>query len=623
MVDNSSQKGSKHLEYTDAMDTESIKKELDILLEEKLDRISETADTDSFEEELKRKAEELKAAKEAHYREKGGRLRSVQQKLLHEKDLDEKLKAGKESDEHVRVYAAKAALNKSADRKVVSEGWIHRTWRLFKTLAETRKEIKGKFWYTQERRDAVYAAAFQDCWGPAINAVEEMGATAWNFFTEAMDDLWDLVLILADFVIAIAWYLGSFLYYVWDLLWDVRYWVEMHRKHILSAFAGCVGVAVVSIVLITSMTAYEYSYHGKYLGVVKSKDDVLRTIDALGDKLSKATGANVSMDVEKDMAFKKIIGFGQDVESEEDILDTLTYMQDLQVEAFAINVDGVETVILESEAVAKGILTDIQNDFAGAAVGVEYTEIRYEQDVTITPVTCALGRLWNRGTAKEFLEGNETKEIPGKVSIHSVETATYSEAVPFDVVYESTASLYADETMVKTPGIEGRDVVVATIERVNGEEVSRVIVSTTRVAEPVSEVQYKGTKPIPVVKGTGQFMYPLRSYTISSYYGMRWGRMHTGIDLAAPNGQKIYAADGGTVTFAGWKNSYGYIVIIDHGGLYTTYYAHCSQLLVSAGQNVVQGQNIALVGSTGYSTGPHCHFEIRYNDSPQNPLNYL
>ena len=86
---------------------------------------------------------------------------------------------------------------------------------------------------------------------------------------------------------------------------------------------------------------------------------------------------------------------------------------------------------------------------------------------------------------------------------------------------------------------------------------------------------------------------------------------------------KIYAADGGTVSFAGWKGGYGNLVIVDHGGFYQTYYAHCSEILVSEGDQVYQGQNIALVGSTGNSTGPHLHFEVRYNGEPMNPLDYL
>ena len=99
--------------------------------------------------------------------------------------------------------------------------------------------------------------------------------------------------------------------------------------------------------------------------------------------------------------------------------------------------------------------------------------------------------------------------------------------------------------------------------------------------------------------------------------------MHYGIDLSAPTGTAIRAADGGTVTLAGWYYGYGYTVIIDHGNGMTTLYGHCSALYVSAGEKVYQGQNIAAVGNTGNSTGPHCHFEIKINGSNVNPANYV
>lgn len=99
--------------------------------------------------------------------------------------------------------------------------------------------------------------------------------------------------------------------------------------------------------------------------------------------------------------------------------------------------------------------------------------------------------------------------------------------------------------------------------------------------------------------------------------------MHNGVDLAAPTGTKIYATDGGTVTYSGYKGSFGYMIIINHGGNYESYYAHCSKLLVKKGDKVFQGQNIALVGNTGRSTGSHLHFEIRYLGNPKNPFNYI
>ena len=96
-----------------------------------------------------------------------------------------------------------------------------------------------------------------------------------------------------------------------------------------------------------------------------------------------------------------------------------------------------------------------------------------------------------------------------------------------------------------------------------------------------------------------------------------------GCDIDGSYGQTIVASDGGKVTFSGWKSGYGYVVIISHGSGVQTYYAHCSSLLVSAGAEVYKGQAIARVGSTGRSTGNHCHFEIRINGTAVNPLSYL
>lgn len=112
--------------------------------------------------------------------------------------------------------------------------------------------------------------------------------------------------------------------------------------------------------------------------------------------------------------------------------------------------------------------------------------------------------------------------------------------------------------------------------------------------------------------------------TITSRFGQRWGRAHTGVDIGAPKGTPIYAAANGTVTYSGNRNDgYGYYIILSNGNGITTYYAHCSELLVSAGQYVKQGQLIGKVGSTGNSTGNHLHFEIRVNGVAKDPLNYV
>lgn len=113
---------------------------------------------------------------------------------------------------------------------------------------------------------------------------------------------------------------------------------------------------------------------------------------------------------------------------------------------------------------------------------------------------------------------------------------------------------------------------------------------------------------------------------ITSRYGANESirdHTHRGIDIGAPNGTKIVAAAKGTVSYSGWMGGYGYLVIIDHGNGIQTYYGHCSKLYVNVGDEVEAGEEIAAVGSTGYSTGNHLHFEIRKNGSQVNPQRYL
>jgi murein DD-endopeptidase MepM/ murein hydrolase activator NlpD len=110
---------------------------------------------------------------------------------------------------------------------------------------------------------------------------------------------------------------------------------------------------------------------------------------------------------------------------------------------------------------------------------------------------------------------------------------------------------------------------------------------------------------------------------VTSPFGMRWGRMHEGIDIGAGYGTPIMAAASGVVIYAGWLGGYGNLVVIDHGGGLATAYAHQSQIAVAQGQAVSQGQVIGYIGCTGHCYGPHLHFEVRVNGQAVDPLGYL
>ena len=165
-------------------------------------------------------------------------------------------------------------------------------------------------------------------------------------------------------------------------------------------------------------------------------------------------------------------------------------------------------------------------------------------------------------------------------------------------------------------------------EQSSQEEYERLLAISENIASMLRNMENAGGGAPAGQGGTGQFMWPCNG-PITSYYGWRthpiFGttKYHSGMDIAVDSGTPIHAADSGTIVYSGWLGGYGNCVMIDHGGGLVTLYAHNSALNVGEGQYVSKGTVVAYAGSTGYSTGPHCHFEVRLHGELTEPLNYL
>lgn len=214
------------------------------------------------------------------------------------------------------------------------------------------------------------------------------------------------------------------------------------------------------------------------------------------------------------------------------------------------------------------------------------------------------------------------------LTVKVTERQNYVEDVNYDVNYVSDSSMYQGDERVISKGSFGKADIVADVTYINGEEQERTVISSVTLSDPVAETRARGTKVRPTWYPTGSFRWPC-SGRITSRFGYRntgirgATRNHKGIDIACARGTPIYAADGGRVIFSGYKGAMGYVVIIDHNNGYVTYYEHNGSLLVSAGQTVYKGQQIAKAGRSGVASGVHCHFGIQRNGSYVNPLNYL
>lgn len=586
----------------------------------KLDRI---IDEEHFEEDLKHRARVREREREEVRSRRKKRSSSVSSR--------------RDKEGEAAVYEAKASLGKKRVIRKRREGIIHRTGRLIKGLSEANKSFKTRSYMTDEQERSVYKKIFMDAWGPLFMIIGNVFETFWDFLCKLGRDTVDIIIFFVNVIRLLAYY-GSIAFdWISDKIWDLVFIMDQHKRRLFMTFSSVVSAMAVVLIIISSVSAYEYSYYGKKLGTAKNKQEVYRTIEVLGDKLSEVTGANINLDVKRDIEFNRIFGFRLAVDSPDQILNTLTYMKDLQATGYAIKINGETAVIMESEDVAKNIIAAFREDYAGDREGVEYSQINFLETVTIDEVPVLLGDIWNGEDALRFLETGSVKpleegqEAKALIHIHSVETATYSESVPFENEYIENSSLYTDELSLVSAGIPGEELVVAEIVRENGVELERTIISSTRTSNPINAVYYQGTKPIPQSRGTGYFIFPLDSttrYFKSAYFGEYYGvagvaERHGGNDYACDVGSHVYASDGGVVEFAGYQGGYGYMVQIDHGGLYETIYGHCDELFVHAGDQVYQGQHIANSGNTGISTGPHLHFEVRYKGYPIDPDSVL
>lgn len=456
----------------------------------------------------------------------------------------------------------------------------------------------------------------------------------------------------------------------------VREWARrlMESKGAKKKGAAIAGAAV--IVLITavlaytevSRTGYKVSINDIPIGVVKEQQMAMEVLDRLDDEmLAEDEGLVLTADLQVEKV--KIDKTKDNLLDEASLERELRKNIELRKKAITLCVDGSPVVSVIGMDKAHNLLERVKEAFTSEEQEVTVTQVSIKERVDLldNPVepedimdpedaykyllngtteskvyTVSRGdSLWgisrkhnisvedleraNPGIDPKRLQiGQQLNMIVPKpfLTVVTEEIASLKESIPYETEYKESSEFYKGESIVRVAGKYGEREIKARITRENGIETGREILEEKVVKQPVTRMVAIGTKPPPPRQGTGTFAYPARG-RITSGFGRRWGKNHNGIDIALPTGTPVKAADGGTVTFSGRQGTYGYLVIIDHGAGYTSYYGHNSKNLVSKGDKVHKGQTIALSGNTGRTTGPHLHFEVRKFGVPVNPINYL
>lgn len=428
----------------------------------------------------------------------------------------------------------------------------------------------------------------------------------------------------------------------------------------------CVGIGAVAFNGMYTK-AYVAYVDGQEVGVVASEEELTSILGNVETRVASVLGEDYNYDSEVTLAPTYLdAGTQTNARAVEDALFEDT---GALVTAYAVSVDGQELGYAQTIQELQAMLDKVAEPYLTDTT----VEHRFTQDVEIYQVEVPSNLQFSPDTLQATLSGNKEEaqyvtvergdtfnsiaeaagisgddlqalnpDVDGSkltvgdkllvkravplLTVETISTETTQETIESPVEYVDTPNLYEGTTRLKSQGEDGVEQIEAKVTKLNGVETNREEVSRTTVKEATTTYMYQGTKKKPATASTGTYKWPL-SGTITSPFGYRdiFGStsFHSGLDIAAPYGTQISAADGGTVTFAGWRGSYGQTVIITHDDGTVTYYAHCSSLLVSAGDKVYQGQAIAKVGMTGTATGYHCHFEVRVNGQSVDPMNYL
>ena len=446
--------------------------------------------------------------------------------------------------------------------------------------------------------------------------------------------------------------------------------LRKNRKFIYKIIGGTVvSLALTSFIFLkvnNSYIAYSVEIDDDVLAVVRDENDFADALETVKKEVLSLYGQEAML--EEKPVFIKTKAKKKQITQYEDMIRNIKSRFDIKLKATAIKVDGEEIIVVKNDEIADRILDSIKDSFIDGE-GTKYDYVDFVEKVEVTEIAVDFSDIMDEeealkliaiGTDEEKIhkieKGENTwtialkygldmddimKANPGidpkrlqigqeislvvpkpLVSVKTKEYIELVEGIPFETEYEQTDVLYKGDKKIIAHGEEGEREIKGYLVKENGVETDREIVEEKILSEPKTRVIAEGTKPRPATMATGFFSNPTRG-RLTSKFGMRWGKKHTGIDIASSRGTPIYAADAGKVSFSGWKGSYGNLVIIDHENGYQTYYAHNSKNLVKKGDRVYKGQKIAEMGSTGRSTGTHLHFEVRKNDVPLNPQNFV
>ncbi|NLF80097.1 MAG: peptidoglycan DD-metalloendopeptidase family protein, partial [Clostridia bacterium] len=340
-------------------------------------------------------------------------------------------------------------------------------------------------------------------------------------------------------------------------------------------------------------------------------------------------GSDLKLSYDNNLSFKQVSAAGVVYSSVGDTAERLAGVLHLTAEATAIRIDGREALYVADDKQAIEAVNDAKNYYGDPAADPAVTRVYTSEEISISKANVGLGDVMSKAEATSMLLFGSTKvKVDAKpmITVNVERTRTEREILAYGVVKQENSSLGRGAENVISEGVDGVQDVTYKVTEVNGVLTGSAPLASDIIVAAVDQVIEVGTQYYVSSRndggGSGILGWPADGM-ITSRFGWRSRGWHSGIDVAAPIGTTIFAANPGTVIGADEESGYGMVIRVDHGGGLVTLYAHCSEFYASVGDTVDRNTAIAAIGMTGRTTGPHVHFEVQVDGQAVNPLDYL
>lgn len=365
--------------------------------------------------------------------------------------------------------------------------------------------------------------------------------------------------------------------------------------------------------------------NNKIIYYAENNGEVIQGYNELVDSVS--TDEVNSNNYENNLINKKIenktLLLGNTKNISKDITQAILNSITRSVNAYEINIDGRSFGYVNSEEKAKNVLRLVTNKYidsldiekddvvsANVNCKIELKEMKISIDAVSTQEEVS-DEIYNASINEESLLNIDIKVIENN-----------EEEIKSETTLIDDDSLYLGQIQ-EVVGKNGKKLVQKEVTYNNGVVANSTILKEEIILQPKNTVIHKGSRN-PYIDGIAFLNRPTRGGVTTSDFGARWESFHKGMDIAGNIGEDVMAAIDGIVIYSQYNNGgYGNLIMLKHENNMVTYYAHLNNMYVSVGDVVNKGDKIGAVGNTGFSTGPHLHFELRVNDTPVNPANYL